>query len=190
VGWPTTVIATNELVTAAHLNLLPIRLGEVVLGSTAATIDFSSIPAIYSHLTVVGSVRSSVAAAAEACYLRMNGDTTATYQRQHWYARGTLISDTEELAVTRLHVANAPGASAIASSFAAVHLTIDGYSSTTRQKSVHGDWCDRRSVASGNTYAGNVAGEWRSTAAINQITFSLAAGSFVAGSIVSLYGWT
>lgn len=187
-SWPSSVVTTGELVTAAQLNLLPIRLADVVLGAAAASIDVTSIPAIYSHLSLVVTTRSATASV-DSVMLRMNGDATGIYYYQSMYAKGSSYLASEGLAQTSMQVGSAPGTSApSAAYFSSCEIWLPYYAGATH-KTVVSAWAYRPSAATLNTYVGQSTGTWASTAAINRLTLSLAASNLATNSVLSLYGW-
>src|SRR4051794_12042658 len=108
-AWPTTAVVTGDLITAAQLNLLPIRLADSgVLGSDQASIDFTSIPGVFTHLLVVIYARTDQAGAADSICVRMNNDSTGNYLSETIYAFGATVATLEEIGTTKARAVFAP----------------------------------------------------------------------------------
>jgi hypothetical protein len=167
------------------------KIAETVLGASATTIDFSSIPGTYKHLRILAVVRSDVAATSDSVNLVVNNDTTnANYDRQQLTAAGTTVAAAELLAGANARIiAACPAASSPASHFGSLELTVFDYTSTSHFKMVHAElsyWAARSTGGLG--IRKSVMG-WASTAAITRLTLSPFTGpNFVSGSMASLYG--
>jgi hypothetical protein len=178
----------DALITAVKLAAdarTTVKIDEVVLGSSAATITFSSIPATYTHLRIVAQARGTVAATTAFVRARFNGDTGSNYS----FLRATLLhtdtlGTTEGLSATSAEVAAIAGANASAGSTGIFTLEIPNYRRATFQKHAYAGAGAHSSVLA----VDSAIIRWHNTAAINQITFLLNSGSFAAGTVVTLYG--
>jgi hypothetical protein len=89
-----------------------------------------------------------------------------------------------------LGFATIPGASATANKFGMGFLVFPYYAQATNRKSCIGFYSgiDTESTTRPNWETGVNGGNWRSNAAITQLTFIPGDGSFAAGTRVTLYG--
>lgn len=160
-----------------------------VLGSAAATIDFASIPAIYNHLKVILVGRFSGAFEDTTLAITLNNDTAANYSFQFHQGTGgtTNASLGNGVAPSGMGAWNFPGANAAVGVAGILEMDIPLYAGTTffKQIKAYGSFVD--AATDGRVQAGVV--EWKSTAAINRLTFA-ATGvtNWVAGSAAYLYG--
>lgn len=164
-------------------------ISRTVLGSAAASVDITSIPATYEALILDITGRGDTAAAAVAIGVRFNGDTGANYDSQQVYALGTATVGAAGIAgATSMGVGSLTAASATANNPGLTSLRIPGYARTVFFKALAG-WNGRHEgTAAGSIVAASLYGQWRSTAAINQITVIAGAGNFATGTVVTLYG--
>lgn len=153
------------------------------LGSSAATVTFSSISGSYTDLICV-ITRKTGSSVYEDMKMQINGDTGNSYSTTT--VAGWSTSSVESLRYSNQSSNICVDADAYSSKTAnyynPVIIQLMNYSNTTTYKT----WL----VRGGNTETGveAMAGLWRSTAAINSLTFSLTANSFSSGSTFNLYG--
>ena len=155
-------------------------LATTTLGSTQASVTFSSISGSYTDLVIVTNVAINISED-NAIYLRVgNGsvDTGTNYSFTYLYGNGSTVetgraSNRNEAVIDR-HTSSFNG-NGIA------HIM--NYANTTTYKTI---------IARGNTSTGMTimyANLWRSTSAINIITMLDEGGrSFISGSTFTLYG--
>jgi hypothetical protein len=149
-------------------------LATVTLGSSAASVTFSSIPATYRDLIVVLNVGGTSTAQVRVQY---NGDTGSNYSAVRMTGDGsTTSSGSATEASMRL---SASLSTAVQT--ALIHQIMD-YSATDKHKSV----LNRHSSAA--THVEATAGRWASTSALTSISFILSTGSYISGSRFDLYG--
>lgn len=157
-------------------------LANITLGSAASTITFSSIPATFRDLIIVGSY---TAAGNGGSTIRFNSDTGTNYNLvAMWsgnFGPGT-VADTNSggIAWTRNYLDET-------SNRAAALAHIMDYSATDKHKAVllrNGSY-----YGSGANDGGQVtsAARWASTAAITTVSITCSA-NYVAGSTFALYG--
>ena len=145
------------------------------LGSTAATITFSSIPGTYTDLVLIATGNSSTLV---DTYLRFNGDSTSgLYSTTRLYGTGSAAASDRFSSQNQILA----GDFNTASNSVAI-IQIANYSNATTNKTS----LIRSNIASSIVFA-NV-GLWRNTAAITSLTFSTSSGTFSVGSTFSLYG--
>ena len=158
-----------------------IQIGSTVtVGSGgAANIEFTSIPATYTDLVLLTSVR--VDGATAATQVTFNGGASGFSSR---WLRGTgsaASSSTE----TFIHAGYANYSGTTASTFANASIYIPNYPGSNA-KSVSVDSVSENN--SSTAFAVLVAGLWTGTAAINQITLTPIFGNYVQYSTATLYG--
>ena len=148
------------------------------LGSAAASVTFSSIPATYTDLVLV-AVQGNNQNTDYDVYIRFNSDSGSNYSRTNLSGNGTSAASARTSNNTEIRI----GPSLNNTVTSMVTLNVMNYSNTTTNKTS----LLRSGHASGYTIA-EVA-LWRNTAAITSIEFTLQGGfSFVAGSTFTLYG--
>lgn len=98
---------------------------EEIENTVAGEFDFDNIPSGYRRLVLKGMVRSDIAAVAGGLYLLFNADTTASnYHHQLGYAEDGAGYNFEGATPS---IGNASGASAPASAYGSIEITIEGY---------------------------------------------------------------
>jgi hypothetical protein len=182
-GW-----ATGDIETAAEFKKGIGCISDTTLGGSAANVDITSIVATYAHLLIVSYARGDTAAANTALNVRFNNDTAANYDFQRLTGGAATVSAFEAFAQTSIISCFIPANTAGANLFNASLVFIPHYAGSANNKVA----LSLASVKLGTT-TGSLAtylhgGFWRSSAAINRITLLPAAGNFVAGTRVSLYG--
>ena len=160
-------------------------ISSVTVGSGgAATIDFSSIPATYTDLCVLFSLRGDRSAIDLETYVKLNNTTTG-YSYRNLYGNPTLGTPVGSGNGNTYPMILANGATATASTFANSMLYIPNYAGSNN-KSMSIDAVSENNASSAYTYL--VAGLWSNSAAINQITLTPFSGNFVQYSTAYLYG--
>jgi hypothetical protein len=152
------------------------------LGSAAATIIFSSIPATYTDIKVVIiGIRDSGNLAPT---MILNSDTGTNYSNTNINGNGTTANGSVTNNSNRLGNADFWTNDATLPIF--VSYDIFSYAGATRKTCLYTVSIDRNNA--GATVAG--CGMWRNTAAINTITINNSGWgtNFGVGSIVTLYG--
>ena len=152
-------------------------LATVTLGSSAATVTFSNIPATYRDLVLVGSVQT---ASTTDSTFRVNGDSGDNYNSVVMWGNGSTANSAQNT--------NAPysfWAYSNSTSFAAAVIQFMDYSATDKHKTM----LVRNGTAADLTGARAV--RWASTSAITSITLfgGISGGTNLqTGSTFSLYG--
>lgn len=123
--WPSTLVATDDPVTAVQLNSMHVQLGEFVLASDTASVTFSNIPPTFDHLILVAHMHDSQTAAnLSNVTLTCNGDVSARYgYTSRWNGA---LSGAESLLIGK--TIGAAG-SAGQNCFSVHHVVIPNYSS-------------------------------------------------------------
>jgi hypothetical protein len=143
------------------------------LGSAAASISLSSIPSTYTDLVIVFS---GTQGALDNTGLRFNGDTGTNYSKTLIYGTGLTAASARDTNSSSMRIMIA------GTTINSTVWHIFNYANTTTYKTA---LC-RTDIGSDQTRAG--VGLWRSTSAINQVTFLAESGNFGTGTIVSIYG--
>lgn len=161
-----------------------------LLSGSAASIDFTAIPATFNHLQIIGYARGDNAAT-QTVTLRFNNDSTANYDHQFLQGSAAAATVGEGLGLTGIGIGNAPGTGATANYFSVFNVTVPYYLGTTGDKLVIGTFFHKTGNATTNMAVGMFNGGWRTVGtAINRVTIFLGAGNLVTGSAVALYGLT
>lgn len=153
----------------------------VTVGSGgAASIDFSSIPSTYTDLVLKVSLRLS--AAADWCSMTLNG-SSANFSGRELYGSGSSAASYTRTTNQFIVLANQSGYTA--STFSNGEFYFPNYAGSTN-KSFSVDQVQETNATAANMMLD--AFLWSNTAAINQITITPSAGSFVQYSTAYLYG--
>jgi hypothetical protein len=156
--------------------------------SSSNTIEFTSIPATFTHLQLRGILRGGVAATGfHQAYMQLNSDTGNNYSTHYTYGDGANTGSGNSVSSNFMSIAAIPGTNNLASTFGGVVIDILDYTNTNIYKTV-------RSFAGGDdNSAGYVwlgSGNWRNTNAITSIKVYANTGSnvFAQYSSLALYG--
>ena len=163
------------------------QLYDSVLSGTAASFDVQNISQAYNHLKLVVLVRGDNGAAAQASSIRFNNDSAGNYQYNILRGNNSLTTSQLLAAQTAGHFGTIPGAGLTASYFAGGEILIPSYALTSAFKVYSSNLASPAPTAA-NAYMDVIDGVWSSTAAINRITLFPAAGSWIAGSRLTIYG--
>jgi hypothetical protein len=148
-----------------------------ILGSSASTVTFSSIPSTYTDLVLITSTQSNISSGSDDINVVINSDsTTGHYSMTYLYGTGS--SAVSSRTAGRIGIGRQDS-----TEFGVGVTHFQNYSNTTTYKSV----LSRGSAASQITIA--YVGLWQSTSAINQLVLSpSSASTFSTGSTFTLYG--
>jgi hypothetical protein len=154
------------------------------LGSNQTTVTLSSIPSTYTDLRVVIVPASS--SGTNGIRMRINGDTGTNYSATYLTGTGSAANSGRTTSSANMSLGNYTG---IGLTLGEVNLELDfmNYSNSTTYKTVL-----IRNNQPSNAVEGNV-GLWRSTSAINSLSFNIntfgsSTGDFITGSTFTLYG--
>ena len=186
---PTTLFATGDLVTAAQLNGLPVKIADTtVAGASVASIDFTSVPSVYAHLMVVAYLRSAIVSTLDSVLVRLNNDSGASYDSQHLYGTAATVAASETFGATQVVAGECPGSTAGANLFGGLDIWLPHYANAANNKVLRSFSAHKIGTASGNLKALNVAGFWRSNTAISRVMLLANGGNLEIGSRATLYG--
>jgi hypothetical protein len=149
------------------------------LGSTSATINFTSIPASYTDLRVVLTCTST---SGSAIRYRFNSDTATNYSFLTMYANATSVQASQASSQTDIYLAGwAFSPSATVPAFYAIDIF--NYASSSFKTTLH----TTQANYPGGGILERVAGIYRSTSAITAVNL-FAGTSFGVGTTATLYG--
>jgi len=150
-----------------------------VLGSSQASVTFSSIPGTYTDLILVIQAKTT-----DASTSRLNGqlnsDTGNNYSYTQLTGNGTSAASARIANFSILDFGGHPSTSNSRQAQATIHIM--DYSNATTNKTTLIRFDD-----AGNETAARV-GLWRNTAAVTTISMSFGAGNIAIGSTFRLYG--
>jgi hypothetical protein len=183
-GW-----ATGDIEVAAEFKKGIGSIFDTTLGASAANVDVTSISATYAHLLVVIYARGDNASVNTGIQIRFNGDSAANYDYQLMRAAGATVSNVAEgFGQTSASMGLCPANTAGANLFGAQVVFIPHYAGASNNKVLVLVSSHKYGTSTTNIIAELDAGFWRSNAAINRITLLPAAGNFVTGTRVTVYG--
>ena len=159
------------------------KIATTTLGSSQTSIDFTSISGSYTDLVIIGSIKLATNTGNQM-YLRMNNDTGSNYSVTTLSGGASSSATTRFSGQTyiRYNYFNDPNST----SFTDLIMNINSYSNSTTFKTTS----SRLNRALGGSVGIDVSiGLWRSTSAINRLTFFIeSSNSFASGSMFTLYG--
>ena len=147
------------------------------LGSAAATIDFSSVPATYTDLRLVLVDRG---ASGSTILVRFNSDSGSNYSRTRLQGDGASASSSQSTNQTSVICGNQPSATGV---WGMHTVDVFSYAGSTNKTCL----VTASEDANGSGTVQRQVALWRSTAAINTLTIS-ASNNFDAGTTATLYG--
>lgn len=163
-------------------------IGTVTLGSTATSINFTSIPQTATDLVILLSVRGDLFNPQIGHFLRFNGDTGSNYSDRQLSGNGsTAASGSNGAGGTAIYTGQAPAATQTANIFGNTSIYIPNYTSSVA-KSVSVDAVRENNSTASAIFM--VAGRWEGTAAITSLSIVCEASNWIAGSTASLYSIT
>lgn len=158
------------------------------LTTTTASITFSTIPATYTDLKIVMSVRVDQATAAGSLAITFNSSSTGYYYKSV-FGNGATVANDQASNYSKAYCGDYTGTTATSNTFSNIEIYIPNYTNATTYKSFS---CDSVSENNATTARANIiAGSWQDTAAsITSLTIApfSGTGSFESGSTFYLYG--
>lgn len=148
------------------------------LGSAAASVTFSSIPATYTDLVVIVSAKTT--SSAQNLLMRINSDTGTNYSTTLMTANGSATGFARTTNATQGALDNYGYVDTANHNITIINLM--NYSNTSAYKT----WLSRANNSANGTTA--LVGLWRSTSAIDAVQIYISSNTFVAGSTFNLYG--
>lgn len=167
-----------------------ILLSEVVTSGSQASVTFSSIAGSYRDLVVRVRGRNTSSNTSTNPSIQLNGDTGANYVWENFNANSTTINASQNTSATAFPLSELPAATATANHSGYSQVVISDYRGTTFYKSIYAEGGRSRGTGANSQLVQFFGGNWANTAAVTslKVMFDPGAGSFVDGSVVSLYG--
>lgn len=161
----------------------------VTVGSGgAADITFSSIPATYTDLVLLCSIRDAytVSGVTTQLRIRFNGDSSNVYSDMNLYGNGSSAASYSRSSQSYVRNTSIPTSLATASTFGSTFIYIPNYGSSNN-KSISFDGVTENNATEAN--AELTAGLWANSAAMTSIVISSQSGAnLVQYSSATLYG--
>lgn len=155
------------------------------LSTTTASVTFSNIPAVYSHLQIRGIARTNAASTADYPQIRFNSDSGSNYAHHLLYGDGSAAGVAATTSTDIISASYITGVNSTASIFGAFVIDVLDYANTSKYKTMRAlGGADQNGSGQLRYYSGL----WMSTSAINSITITAFTGSFVQYSQFALYG--
>jgi hypothetical protein len=149
----------------------------------ATSIGFTSIPSIYTDLSLVISIRTSQAGSNFTGSLTFNGSSTSYSGR--WLSGNGATATSGTPGSTYIYIGEVNGSSTTSNTFTNINLYIPNYASSNN-KSVSIDAVYENNATT--AYARLLAGLWSNSSAINSISFNAENYTLVQYSSAYLYG--
>lgn len=154
-----------------------IKIAEVVLGSAASSIDFTSIPSGYKFLELIGSVSVATDTTPVVRSYFNNDSTVGNYQTQFTNANSSTVASS----VNTTSLALMTAGTVTAGDQIQIHQTISNESGINHIYS---------GFAAQKVQTNICFGQWSNTTEINRITLTTQSGNnFNAGSRIQLWGY-
>jgi hypothetical protein len=150
------------------------------LGSAAANITFSSIPATYTDLKII--LVGIYTDAGEQLQMQFNGITTTTYSRTYLSGDGATADSGRNSTASSIYVSPGAGTSG-ANNRSFTNIDIFSYAGSTNKTCLISDSQDNN----GSGWQANFVGLWRNTAAITSVKL-YPGNTFAAGTTATIYG--
>lgn len=161
-----------------------------VLSGNTANVTFSSIPATYTDLILLMSIRTERVSDRDQIAIRFNGDTSSIYSATWMGINGTsgnTAYSSRETTFNRGRIGYAVGSTNTANTFANVEMYLPSYLSTT-SKQYSGFSAPENNALTGAWLDAN-ASLYNNTSAISSmLIYSANSANLTAGSSFYLYG--
>lgn len=161
------------------------KIASTELSSSAASITFSSIPATYTDLLILASVRT--ASSSVSTEITFNGDTATNYSDTAFFNSSGSATSSRRSNVSRILVIGMDNSTTTANTFSNSEIYIPSYR-INAQKQIYTNAQREELIATQTTGNSVGSGYWRNTAVINSITLTGNGGSYATGSSFYLYG--
>jgi hypothetical protein len=167
-----------------------VQLYDNTLSGATASWDVSSISQTYFHLKFVLVARSDLSAVKAYVLLRINNDSTGTYDyalvenADATTAKGETDSGNTNIRLGYIAAATAPSGAA-----GVVEFMLPNYAGTTFHKAGTGTSGTNSETDTATVFAYASSCFWRDTSAINRVTiYCQSSSNFVTGSRLTIYG--
>lgn len=163
------------------------KISETILGSTASSVTFSSIPGTYQNLLIECMTRGDASSGEVGTSMTFNGSSSGySYTRMYTTSSGSTPGQDRSTSDSKMDLGATTAATSTSNIPAHTKITVGNYAQTTFSKSVIVECQCWDEGSNGRLY--HNGGTWNNTAAITSITISVASGNFIAGSTFTLYG--
>jgi len=161
-----------------------------VLGSSASSVTFSSIPQTYKDLKIISSTRDiSSGNPSSNMTVQFNGDATTKYSQTILRGNGGSASAVQGGSYTYwLNYVISSGSASTANTFGSEEFYIPNYISSTTKQSFSFGAGENNSSTAGNQWIGIVANYYQGTSPITSITLDLNGNTISTNSSFYLYG--
>lgn len=176
---------------ATQINSAPVAMAQLydnTAGVAIASWDVSNISQSYNHLMMVVNARSDTGATDTVVAVRLNNDSSASYDYQNGLVFASSFNASETFGATYLRCGSCPAATANASRFSNNNIIIPNYTGTNGFKIVTTDCSFYYGTGTGTMIRSIHGGFWPGAIAITRVTVFPSAGNFVAGSRLTIYG--
>jgi hypothetical protein len=150
------------------------------LGTAAATITFSSIPATYTDLRLV--LVGTSTSATPSINVRFNSDSGNNYSFTILYGDGTSAASSRDVNFSSIYAAQWSGLSSTVPTFFSVDIF--SYAGSTNKSCLVEGSFDKN----GSGTVERMIGLWRNTAAINTVSLTTSSSTMATGTTATLYG--
>jgi hypothetical protein len=161
-----------------------------ILGTAAANVTFSAIPATYGDLVLRMSIRGTTTGSGLSTRIRWNSDSSSLYSITDLIGTGSTTLDNRYSNNTEVDTTRAGAGQAnsnfTANTFTSIEVYLPKYTSTAPKPSSSISASENNSTT---TWAiDNMAQLYRGTSAVSSVLIFPSAGSFAADSSFYLYG--
>lgn len=161
----------------------------VAAGNTSSTITFNGIPSTYDHLQVRAIYRSASSNVYNAWFTaRLNSDSGTNYSHHSLYGNGSSVASGGYANSTVLDGFSRPGADAGDTFYGAFVMDILDYKDTNKFKTTRHIGGADIAISTTRLDVALASNNWRSTSAVNEISFIGNQGAFTEYSHFALYG--
>jgi hypothetical protein len=173
---------------AAAKNMFSTKIDEQ--SPTGTTFAFlNPLPTGYRNLRIEWQARGDTAAASTQIWLRFNGDAAGNYDFQSIEGSGATAAAGEGLAQLAIIIGEMPAGTSTAAYGGGGTVIVPNYAGAVFNKVAVANFGMFTANTTGTGSSKQRIGKWRTTAtAITRLDVSAQAGSFVTGSIFTLYG--
>ena len=152
------------------------------LGSAAATITFSSIPATYTDLRIVIPFFKETATSQTSVVVQFNSDTGTNYSFTSVSGNGSSASSTRSSNDNYIYANFMTDATS--TNLCLTTIDVFSYAGSTNKTVLATGSADKN----GSGSIERIVGLWRNTSAINTVALKSQIGNFASGTTATLYG--
>ena len=166
-----------------------ILISSQVLGSSTASVTFSSIPQTYKDLVLRVSARTDYAGPNELLIMTFNGTGGTSYSNTTLIGNGSTVVSNRTSSAAYVRNGYIDGSTATTNTFANTEIYIPSYTASQNKPISNFSVAENNSATAADAYINANASLATITSAITSITFaSINTSNFVLGSSFYLYG--